>query len=168
MHLPALHVIAGKNSCVFPVGGRRRSAHRAVGGAGSGGRARSRPPAAFGLGSGLPMLRRRTFATGIVPVALSLMAALSASCLRLPSRPALGAWAAPNRGVHVLIRANDKEWSGIAPAQSFLKSPTPAFRYPHIEGCMRSRRPPARPHEHRTSGKGDAWIGFERGVPARG
>jgi hypothetical protein len=47
-------------------------------------------------GSELPVPRRRTFATGILPVALSLMAALSASCLRLPSRPALGARAAPH------------------------------------------------------------------------
>jgi hypothetical protein len=43
------------------------------------------------------MPRRRTFAAPILGSAHSLMAALSASCLRLPSRPALEAWAAPHR-----------------------------------------------------------------------
>jgi hypothetical protein len=47
-------------------------------------------------GSGLPMPRRRTFASGILPFAHSMAAALSASCLRLPPTPALGTWAAPH------------------------------------------------------------------------
>jgi hypothetical protein len=47
-------------------------------------------------GSGLPMARRRTFATGILPFAPSMAAALSASCLRLPPTPSLGTLAAPH------------------------------------------------------------------------
>ena len=45
--------------------------------------------------SGVPTPRRRTLAAVILPSARSMPAALSASCLRLPPTPALGAWEPP-------------------------------------------------------------------------
>jgi hypothetical protein len=47
-------------------------------------------------GSGLPMPRRRTFAEGIVPSALSDAAGASQSLLRLAAYAGDGAWAAPH------------------------------------------------------------------------
>jgi hypothetical protein len=51
-------------------------------------------------GSGLPIPRRRTFASAILASAHSDLAALRHPCLRWPATPARGAWAAPSLTPH--------------------------------------------------------------------